>query len=63
MQCLDVKESRTASFEEVRAGLAQQLRTEQARVARQAYLARLVKQTPLSVNELTLSKVLNKNAK
>ena len=63
VKCLDVKESRTASFEEVRAGLAQQLRTEQARVARQAYLARLVKQTPLSVNELTLSKVLNKNAK
>ena len=63
VKCLDVKESRTASFEEVRGGLDQKLRAERVRAARQAYLAKLVKQTPLSVNELALSKVLNKNAK
>jgi len=63
MKCLEVKEARTASFDEVRARLAQQLRAERARATRQAYLAELVKQNPLSVNELGLSKVLNKTEK
>ena len=63
MKCLEVKEARTASFDEVRARLAQQLRAERARATRQAYLAELVKQNPLSVNELGLSKVLNKSDK
>ena len=60
IKCLDVREARTASFDEARARLAQQLRAERVRAARQTYLAGLVKENPLSVNEMALSKVINK---
>lgn len=63
LKCLDTKESRTASLEEATGRLRQTLRAERTRSLRQAYLAKLVQQNPMSVNELTLSSLLNKSDK
>lgn len=60
---MDIKESHTASLYEVRAQLIQQMRVEKARSERQAYLAKLLQQSPIAINELALSKVLDKAEK
>ncbi len=60
LKCLEVKEAHTAALEEVRGQLAQRLRAERARANREAYLAKLQQQNPVAVNELALSKVLDK---
>ncbi len=63
VKLLDVKESYTASLAEVREQLAAQMRAERAKVERQNYLARLLQKSPVSVNELAVSTVLEKPAK
>lgn len=63
IKCLDIKEARTASFDEARAQLAQQLRAERGRTERQAYLAKLLQEKPVYLNELALPKLLNKPQK
>ncbi len=60
VKLLDSRDSRQASLDEVRARLAQQLRVERARSMRQAYLADLVKDHPVSVNELAISSIVSK---
>jgi len=54
----DVKESRPATFDEVREQLTQLLRNERARLNREAYLAKLQQQNPVSLNELALSQLI-----
>ncbi len=63
MKLLDVKESRQASFDEVRSRLAEQLRLERSRSTRQAYLTDLMKGHQFSVNELAVSGLLSKAQK
>lgn len=63
LKLLEIKEPFTPSLEEVRTQLSQQLRAERTKANSQAYLAKLLQKTPVSINELALSKVLNKNQK
>ena len=63
VKILDVKESYTASFADVREQLATTLRTERAKSERQAYLAKLLQKSPVSINELAVSGVLEKSGK
>jgi parvulin-like peptidyl-prolyl isomerase len=63
LKLLEVRDPRVASLAEVRQPLAQQLRIERSRVNAQAYVAKLARETPVSLNELALAEVLNKPAK
>jgi parvulin-like peptidyl-prolyl isomerase len=63
VQVLDIKEPHTAAFDEVKDRLAQLLREQRARLNRDAYLARLQQQTPMTVNEIALSALLNEPKK
>jgi len=60
IKCLDIKEAYTPSLEDVRSQLTQRLRAEQTKVSSQAYLAKLLQQNPVAINELVLSKALEK---
>jgi parvulin-like peptidyl-prolyl isomerase len=63
LKVVDIKEAYTPILEEIHSALAQQLRTEKTQANSQAYLAKLLQQTPVAINELALSKVLGKNEK
>jgi parvulin-like peptidyl-prolyl isomerase len=63
LKVVDIKEPYTPTLEEIRSALAQQLRNEKTQSNSQAYLAKLLQQTPVAINELALSKVLNKGEK
>lgn len=54
----DVKESRPATFDEVKDQLTQLLRNERARLNREAYIAKIQQQNPVSINELGLSQLV-----
>ena len=54
---LDIREARTPALDEVRENLIVQLRAERARTKRQEYLAGLIKDHPLAINEIELSKL------
>jgi peptidylprolyl isomerase len=58
IKVLDVKEPRVATFDEVKSQIVQLLRTERARLNREAYLAKLQQQHPVAINELALTKLL-----
>jgi parvulin-like peptidyl-prolyl isomerase len=58
LKVLDVKEPYTPSLDEVRSQLIQQMRAERARTSSQQYIAKLIEQSPIQINELELSKVL-----
>lgn len=58
LKVLDTKEASTATLEQIRPQLAKQLRTEKTQANSQAYLAKLLQDHPLAINELALSKVL-----
>ncbi|AHF93379.1 peptidyl-prolyl cis-trans isomerase [Opitutaceae bacterium TAV5] len=58
VKALETKEPYTLGLTEVRGQLAQQLRAERARANRQAWMARLLEQNPMAINELALSQVL-----
>jgi parvulin-like peptidyl-prolyl isomerase len=63
LKMIEIKEPYTPALEEIRGALAQQLRNEKTQANSQAYLGKLLQQTPVSINELALSKVLNKSEK
>jgi parvulin-like peptidyl-prolyl isomerase len=63
LKVLDIKEAYTPTLEEIRSQLVQQLRNEKTQSNSQAYLAKLLQQSPVAINELALSKVLNKTEK
>jgi len=60
LRCLEVKDGYTPSLNEVRDRIVQQLRAERSRANREAYLATLLQENPVSINQLALSKLLNK---
>jgi parvulin-like peptidyl-prolyl isomerase len=58
LKVLEIKEAYTPTLEEVRSQLVQQLRNEKNQSNSQAYLAKLLQQSPVAINELALSKLL-----
>jgi parvulin-like peptidyl-prolyl isomerase len=58
VKCLEIREPFTPTLEQLRPRLVQQLRIEKTRANSQAYLARLLQQYPVAINELALSKAL-----
>jgi parvulin-like peptidyl-prolyl isomerase len=58
LKVLEIKETYTPTLDEVRSQLVQQLRTEKTQSNSQAYLAKLLQQSPVAINELALSKLL-----
>ncbi len=60
LKCLDLKEPSTPPLEQVRTVLTERMRQERAKANSQAYLAALLQQNPVSINEITLAKALAK---
>lgn len=60
VKLLDIREERTASFEEVKDRLAAALREQRARNNRESYLANLLQNNPVSVNEIELEALVKK---
>jgi parvulin-like peptidyl-prolyl isomerase len=63
VKVVDIKDPYTPSLDEIRPQLAERLRAERAKALSQDYVAKLLQQTPVSINELGLSKLLSKTAK
>lgn len=61
LKVLDVREPFTPIFDQVRLQLAQRLRAEKTRASMQAYMAEMLQKHPVAVNEVVLSKLLQKN--
>lgn len=62
LKLLDTEASRTRSMAEVKDLLVERIRAERAEANRRAYLAELLRVNPAVVNEIALSKVLEKPA-
>jgi hypothetical protein len=60
LKVLDLRESRTPTLDEIRKDLTSQLRAERARAKRQEFLAGLIKDHPLAINEIELAKAAAK---
>ena len=60
IKVLETRAASTRPLAEVRDAIAAQLRAERAKANRQAYLSKLLEQSPPAINELALSKVLTK---
>jgi parvulin-like peptidyl-prolyl isomerase len=58
LKVLEIKEAYTPTLDEVRSQLVQQLRNEKTQSNSQAYLAKMLQQSPVAINELALSKLL-----
>jgi len=58
LKVLDIKEPYTPTLEEIRTQMVQSMRTQQARANSQQYLAKLLQDNPVQIDELTLAKVL-----
>lgn len=59
LKVLDVRESFTPTLDQVRPRLISQMRAEKARANTQAYLAELVRENPVAVNEVAVSQLAN----
>ncbi|HEY5792011.1 MAG TPA: peptidylprolyl isomerase [Chthoniobacterales bacterium] len=59
LKVLDLKEAYTPALEEVRDSLAQQLRAARTRANSEAYLAKLLQQNPVAINEIALAQLLS----
>jgi len=58
LKVLDVKDPYTPTLSEIRPQVIQQMRNEKARTNSQQYIAKLLQDNPIQINELGLSKVL-----
>lgn len=58
LKVLEVKEPYTPTLAEIRPQLVQQMRTEKARADSQQYIAKLLQEHPVQIDELNLSKVI-----
>ncbi len=63
LKLIDTKPAGTLTLAEVRDPLAQRLRAQRVEANRRAYLAKLLEQSPPSINELALSRVLEPQPK
>lgn len=60
LKCLDLNEPSTPPLEQVRGILVERLRQEKAKANSQAYIAALLQQHPVAINEVTLARALAK---
>lgn len=60
LKLLDVREPRTPALDEIRDDFVTRLRAEHSRIKRQEYLAGLIKEHPLAINEIELTKAAAK---
>lgn len=60
VKLLDVKEPYTPELAEVRDALAERLRAARARQESEAYVAKLLEQNPVAINEIAVSQLLEK---
>lgn len=60
VKVLDIREPRTPALDEIRDNLVTQLRIDRSRSIRQEYLATLLKDHPLAINEIELTKLVEK---
>lgn len=60
IKVLDTREPYTPTLEQIRSQLAAQLRAEKTKANSQAYLAKLLQDNPLAIDEISLAKVLTK---
>lgn len=58
IQVLDIREARVPTLEQIREPLAERLRAEKARLGTEAYLADLLREHPIAINEMALAKLL-----
>lgn len=63
LKVLDIREAHTPTLDQLRSQLRVRLRDERARANRQEFLAKLLKDQPLAINEIELSKVSQGTAK
>jgi len=59
IKVLEVKEPYTATLDEVKGSLANELRSQRAQVLGKAYLAKLLQQNPVTLNEIAVSKLVS----
>lgn len=59
IKVVEVKEPYTATLDEVKGSLANELRSQRAQVLGKAYLAKLLQQNPVTLNEIAVSKLVN----
>lgn len=58
IKVLDIREARVPTLEQIREPLAERLRAEKARLGTENYLAELLREHPIAINEMVLSKLL-----
>ena len=58
IRVLDIREPFIPTLEQLRDTLAEQLRTERARAGTEAYLGQRLRENPIAINEIVLSKLL-----
>lgn len=63
IKVLDIKEPYTPALSEIKAPLAQRLRAERTKANSEAYLATLLEQNPVAINEIALTQLLQKDKK
>jgi len=59
VKVLEVKEPYTATLDEVKGSLGNELRNQRAQVLGKSYLAKLLQQNPVTLNEIAVSKLVN----
>lgn len=59
IKVLEVKEPYTATFDEVKGSLTRELRAQKAQVLGKAYLAKLLQENPVTLNEIAVSKLIS----
>lgn len=58
IKVLDIREARVPTLEQIREPLTERLRAEKARLGTEAYLSGLLREHPIAINEMVLSKLL-----
>jgi len=60
VRLVETKDPYTATMEEVKASLTNELRSQQAQALNKAYLAKILQQNPITLNEIAVSSLLDK---
>ena len=63
IRVLEIKEPYTATLDEVKAPLTSELRNQRAQVIAKAYLAKLLQQNPVTLNEIEVAKLIDNKGK
>jgi len=63
IRVLEIKEPYTATLDEVKSPLTNELRNQRAQVIAKAYLAKLLQQNPVTLNEIEVAKLIDNKGK